>query len=271
MANLFIKFPSTQQEPPMPETVNTSPSLSVKFDFSHYGIEGNSKTITLPNAQCLKGSFIVVAEASNLIPGRQYTILFELLNPSSTRQVFDPAAITIFASTPTQKFTTVANVDPQYNYILKATINQTDTGIAASDMVAASCASIPAVPTPTPTARPVTASMPRVNFDAGPVMMVNPPNRCREQLNIICTISNARIGTTYKYDFVCLTSDAAPLLSPATGFVTAGFSEQNINTVVTVNPSKGNMVSLQVRVFDAKYPDIILDEDILLIQCYGCE
>lgn len=266
MANIFVNFPAFQ-EPPMPPTEVTQ--LSITFDFSHYGIDKASKAFTLPEAQCTKCSFVVVAEASGLIPGRLYTVLFELLNPSSSRQVFDPQSVTIYASSATQKITTVADVDPQYNFILKTTIQQTDTQILASDMVAASCAKLPIIPTPTPT--PTLIPLTKVLFDNRPILNVIPPNRCDEQINIIATIYNADIGRTYNYEFICLTSNVLFTLSPASGSVTAGFREQNINTVLTVSSMNNSLISLQVKVYDAKYPNVIVDEDILLIKCYGCE
>lgn len=267
MANLFVNFP-TFQEPPMPPT-DTTPPLSLKFDFSHYGISNDAKTITIPDAQCMKSSFIVVVEADGLTPGRLYSLNFELLNPSTSKRVFDPPNIQFYASSVKQKLTTVANVDPQYNYIVKATITQTDTAIAASDMVAVSCVNIPILPTPTPT--PTVAARPRVLFDNRPILEIKAPNRCSEQLNIIATIFNAQIGKTYKYDFLSLTQGASVVLSPSAGLVTAGAYDQNINTVLTVVSSESSLVSIQVKVYEEKYPNIIIGEDILLIKCYECK
>jgi hypothetical protein len=264
MANLFVNFP-TFQEPPMPNETN----LAVKFDFTHYGAQADAKIITLPDTQCQKANFVVVAEANGLSVGRPYTITFELLNPSTNRQVFDPPVITLFASSSTQKFTTIANVDAQYNYILKATIKQTDTQLSASDIVAVSCNTLPIMPTPTPT--PTLAMVSRVFFDNRPIMEIEPPNRCSEQVNIIATIFNAYIGKTYRYEFIPLTADANFTLSPASGFITAGFTEQNINTILTINENVGSLFSLQVKVYDAKYPSVLVDEDILLIRCYECK
>jgi hypothetical protein len=267
MANLFVNFP-TFQEPPMPPT-DTINQLSLRFDFSHYDITGTSKSVTLPNAQCLKGSFVIVVEADGLSVGRSYTIQFELLNPSSTRQVFDPQTIQIFASSVKQQFTTLANVDPQYSYILKATIQQTDTLLSASDMVAVSCENIPILPTPTPT--PTAIPNLKILFDDGPIMEVKAPNRCSEQLNIIATLNNARVGKTYKYDFIVLTENTSVTVSPNFGYITAGYGEQNINTIVSILENDGSLLSLQLKIYDAQYPDVILDEDILLIQCYECK
>lgn len=266
MANIFVNFPASQ-EPPMIPTETTS--LSIQFDFSHYGIDKAAKAFTLPDSQCLKGSFIIVVEADGLIPGRLYTVTFDLLNPSSSRQVFDPQVVTLYASSIKQKITTIANVDPQYNFILKATIQQTDTQLLASDMVAASCSNLPILPTPTPTPTPIPLT--KVLFDTRPVFDVLPPNRCDEQINVIATIHNAQVGKTYNYTFTNLTDTASVVLSPPSGSVTAGHAEQNINTILTANTMQSSLISLQIKVYDAKYPDVIIDEDIILIKCYACK
>lgn len=266
MANLFVNFPAFQ-EPPMPPTDITP--LAIQFDFSHYGVDKASKTFTLPDQQCLKSSFVVVAEADGLVAGRLYTVTFELLNPSSSRQIFDPQSVTLYASTTKQKITTVANVDPQYNFILKVTIQQTDTAISASDMIAASCANLPIIPTPTPT--PTAIPLTKVLFDNRPILNIVPPNRCDEQVNIISTIYNAQVGKTYNYQFSCLSDNTSVTFFPPSGSVTAGYTEQNINTVLTVNTMNSSLVSLQVKIYDAKYPGAIIDEDIILLKCYGCQ
>lgn len=248
--------------------VDTNSQLSVKLDFSHYNIKTSGGVVTLPDQQCSKGSFVVAATASGLIPGRQYTATFELLNPSSNKQVFDPQTLQIFASNIQQQFITVANVDPQYSYILKSTVTQTSTSLAASDIVAATCNTIPVLPTPTPTPSPIPLTS--ISFDNGPILKVQLPDRCSEELNIIATIHNADIGRTYKYEFLSLTENADITLVPPSGFVSAGFREQNINTILKINNSNNSLSSLQVKIYDAKYLNSILDEDILLIKCYEC-
>ena len=276
MANLFVNFPVFPEEnvePTMPDPTPTPSSagfLSVRFDFSHYDIPGNSKVINLPDSLCDKGKFILGVEANNLTPGRLYTLQFELLNPVSNKKIFDPQVIELFASAKQQKFTSVADVDPQNNYIFKATIRQTDTFIAASDMVAISCNNLVIPPPPTPTPTPTPAPILKVSFDAGPVMDVKAPSRCSENLNIVATFSNSQIGKTYRYEFDVLTSNATANISPASGLITAGSNEQNINTILTISDLENSLFSLQVKIYDEKYPDILIDEDILLIKCYRC-
>lgn len=280
MANLFVSFSeSTDNSGPTPTPTPTptqTPALimtnplSIKFDFSHYDAKPEDKTVVLPSSQCDSGSFIVVAEADGLITGKLYDISFELLNPLSNRPIFIPTTVSIFASTQKQKITTVATVDYQYYYILKVNIQEANTNIIASDMYSVSCQSIPPNPSPTPT--PSSVPLARVLFDSGPIYNVVPPDRCTEQLNIIATIYNSKIGKTYKYEFVPLSTGIPVSVSPPSGLLTAGSDEQNINTVLNVGSMNNtSLLSLQVNIYDMKYPNIILDEDILLIRCYDCQ
>jgi hypothetical protein len=150
----------TKTVTPTPTNKQTNmDSLSINFDFNHYSVNQANKIVELSADVCSCGTFIVAAEANNLIPGRLYNIHYELLNsanPLNPAPVFNPAVEEVYASFTTQKFTTVADVDIQDNYILKVTIQQNDTGIAASDIVALACglkscdASFSG-PTPTPT------------------------------------------------------------------------------------------------------------------------
>ena len=282
MANLFVNFSESEEvSDPTPTPTSTialltptpTPTmitpLSIRFDFSHYGAQPEDKTINLPDSQCNSGSFIIVAEADGLITGKLYNVSFELLNPASNRPVFMPPSVSIFASTVKQKITTVATVDYQYYYILKVNIQENNTNVVASDMYSVSCQSIPPSPSPTPT--PAAPLLTKVLFDNGPIYNVIPPERCTEQLNVIATVYNSKVGTTYKYEFVPLSTGIPVSVIPSSGLLTAGSDEQNINTILNVGSMNSSLLSLQVNIYDMKYPNTILDEDILLIRCYDCQ
>lgn len=286
-------------------------SLSINFDFSHYSVNQSNKIVSLSPEICSCGTFIVGVEASNLIPGRLYNISYELLNsanPLNPSPVFNPAIEEIYASFTTQKFTTVADVDLQDNYILKVTIQQTDTGVAASDIIALvcgskSCDSTYSAPTPTPTksatpgptssvtptptitssttptVTPTPSITPEaqimtewVEFDQRPIYVIESPYRCSEQINLVAIIKNATIGNTYNYVFDKLETQ----------------DDSNLNNVVLV-PSSGSVVAgfteqninciakltgksriFPIKVVVTNPTTLKTFEDYTLIDCYRC-
>jgi hypothetical protein len=317
--------PDETPTPTPTETVTVTPtptnkqinmdSLSINFDFNHYNVNQANKIVELSAEVCSCGTFIVAAEANNLIPGRSYSIHYELLNsanPLNPAPVFNPAIEEVYASFTTQKFTTVADVDVQDNYILKVTIQQNDTGIAASDIIALVCGAkscessfsgptqtptptitqtetptqtptptatqteTPTV-TPTPTITPSVSAEPQimtewVEFDQRPVFFVEDPYRCSEQINLVATIKNATIGSTYTYVFDKLEDQDednlnSVILVPSSGSVIAGDTQQNINCIGKFY-GKSRIFPVKIVVTNTSTQKVF--EDYILIDCYRC-
>jgi len=113
-------------------------TVSIKYNLSHYSPKIiNDNIFILDNKYCSGRELIVSAILENLIIGQTYTISYSTANNTA---IFDPAVQTIRAAANTQKFSTIAYINPTKTHIVKAEIN--GVNVVASQMCVIKCGSL---------------------------------------------------------------------------------------------------------------------------------
>jgi hypothetical protein len=112
--------------------VNTA---SIAYNLDHYAPRKlNDNIFVLDNKYCLCRELIISVDLKNLIIGQAYSVSYSSINNTA---IFDPPTQTIRASANTQKFSTIAHIDPAKTHIVKAEIAGINT--IASQMCVIKC------------------------------------------------------------------------------------------------------------------------------------
>lgn len=223
-------------------------TATIKFDFTHYlpNQDPNSTIVKLSEGQCVPNNFVMGVVCTNLVPGNEYQISYQLLNPSSNPgnpiNIFNPPIQNIYASFATQKFATLADLDVQGEYILQATLKDMETDVQTSAIVSLQCGD-PAAPTPTPTMTPtitpsrfsrqnnVSVSIVDPDFDPIPDNVVTLGSGIHE-FPLIGLAANAIIGNKYAYEFIDVPANTV-VFEKKTGEFYAGSLTQNFNSKIS--------------------------------------
>lgn len=225
---------------------------TIKFDFTHYlpSISPGATVVQMPDGQCIPNNFVVAVICEDLIPGNQYRVSYQLLNPSTNPgnpiNIFSPQIEDIFASFTTQKFATIADLDVQGNYIFQATLKDLSTNIQTAAQISLQCGN-PAQPTPTPTCTPtitpsrfsrqnnVTVSIVDPDFDPIPDNVISLDTGVYE-FPLVGLANNTIIGSKYEYEFFAVPAQSITF-EKRIGEFYSGSSIQNFNSKIALSGS----------------------------------
>ncbi len=225
---------------------------TIRFDFTHYlpSQDPNSTIVQLSAGQCIPNNFVIACVCTDLVPGKEYQITYQLLNPSSNRgnpvNIFDPNIQNIFASFTTQKFATLADLEVQGEYILQATLKDVAADIRTSAVISLRCGQ-PAVPTPTPTNTP-TITPSRFSRQNNVIVSIVDPDFAPIADNIISLASgvyefplvglanNTIIGSKYSYEFFDVPAQSVSFEKKSGEFY-SGSLLQNFNSKIALSGS----------------------------------
>lgn len=113
-------------------------TVSIKYNLSHYSPKIiNDNIFILDNKYCSCRELIVSVVLDNLIIGQRYIISYSTVNNTA---IFDPPLQIVRAASNTQKFSTIAYIDPTKTHIVKAEIN--GVNVVASQMCVIKCGSL---------------------------------------------------------------------------------------------------------------------------------
>jgi hypothetical protein len=225
---------------------------TIRFDFTHYlpSQDPNSTIVQLSSGQCIPNNFVIACVCTDLVPGKEYQITYQLLNPSSNRgnpiNIFDPNIQNIFASFSTQKFATLADLEVQGEYILQATLKDIADDIRTSSVISLRCGE-PSVPTPTPTNTP-TVTPSRFSRQNNITVSIVDPDLAPIADNIISFASgvhefplvglanNTIIGSKYSYEFFDVPAQSVSFEKKSGEFYSGSFL-QNFNSKIALSGS----------------------------------
>lgn len=236
-------------------------NLNISFDFSYYNKTETDQIVRFDNTELAGNRMILSAVAGGLTPGTQYNLNFELTN--SNDEIFEPLQQTIYASSNTQKFSTIAFFIPKRAYIIKATITPANNDTGASDIVTI----LYNLENLEDTDDGVRNTGEYVEIENKPILIINDQAECESQVAINAHINNAVKGKTYTYNFSACEHDQSNGIdfNPKSGTVIAGNRIQNISTIAKFTGST-NVFCLKL---DITTSDNALS-DYLLIQCKAC-
>lgn len=113
-------------------------SVYIRYNLDHYHPQSPSDNIfILDNQDCACRELIISADLGNLIIGQQYTVSYSSINNTA---IFDPSTQVIRAAANSQKFSTIAYIDPSKTHIVKAEI--TGINVIASQMCVIKCGNL---------------------------------------------------------------------------------------------------------------------------------
>jgi len=255
---------------------------SIRFDFSYYNIPGwnlNSTVVYLPPNTCIANDFVLPVLAYNLVPGRRYTISYQLLNPSSNpgnpTNIFNPGNEVFYASFDSQTFATVTNLEVQGNYILQATLTDVDTGYSSSYSVALTCGQ-PPLTTPTPTPTPSSfIRQKNLNIDIVDTDYLNPiPDQiidipsATDEFPLVAIANGVVPGAKYEFEFVD-TPPNSVVFENKKGQLYAGLSSQNFNSKITFSNPSGVFCYIYATVKDIVEDTIKYSQPVLFRRIVG--
>jgi hypothetical protein len=114
--------------------------MNINFNLDYYSPQKPRDNIfLLANKSCECREIIVSIDLDNLIIGQSYTIVYSSVNQTA---IFSPATQTIRAASNSQKFSTIAYIDPSKTHIVKAEIS--GINVTASQMCVIKCGDLQA-------------------------------------------------------------------------------------------------------------------------------
>ena len=225
---------------------------TIRFDFTHYlpSQNPNDTIVRLASGQCIPNNFVIACICTDLVPGKEYQITYQLLNPSSNPgnpiNIFNPNTQNIFASFSTQKFATLADLEVQGEYILQATLKDIADDIRTSSVISLRCGE-PSVPTPTPTNTP-TITPSRFSRQNNITVSIVDPDLDPISDNIISLgagvfefplvglANNTIIGSKYAYEFFDVPEQSVSFEKKSGEFYSGSFI-QNFNSKIALSGS----------------------------------
>ena len=229
------------------------PQPTIRFDFSYYipNLSPGSFFVPLTEGQCIDKDFVIAVEAGELIPGNKYLIEYKLLNPQTNpgnpEDIFNPATQTIYASFTSQKFSTVADLKTQGEYILQVDITDISAGLnstlKASAITNLKCGERPlpsVTPTLTPTITPssfyremlFSVDIPNPTIGSNDPGVINIYD-CNIEFPLVAFVNQAIVGAQYQYSFYD-NPKGAVYFENKTGEFYAGSDRQNFNTKIAL-------------------------------------
>lgn len=113
-------------------------SANIRYNLDHYNPQKPGDNIfVLDNKDCACREIIVSSDLENLVIGQQYTITYSSVNNTA---IFSPSTQIIRAAANSQKFSTIAHIDPAKTHIVKAEIS--GINILASQMCVIKCGNL---------------------------------------------------------------------------------------------------------------------------------